>query len=90
MDRGGVQKAIKLVALDCGIRKHVHIHSLRHYATNLLRRGTDIRNIQELLGHNDISTTQIYTHVIGTHERGISSPLDVVTTNAAPRFSTPS
>lgn len=71
--RRHVNAAIRAV----GIRKKASCHTFRHsFATNLLKGGTDIRSIQELLGHNDISTTQIYTHVVGTHQRGISSPLD--------------
>lgn len=64
MDRGGVQKAIKQVALECGIRKHVHIHSLRHsFATHLLENGVNLRSIQTLLGHASPVTTARYTRM---------------------------
>ena len=64
MDRGGVQKAIKQVALDCGIRKHVHIHCLRHsFATHLLENGVNLRSIQTLLGHASPVTTARYTRM---------------------------
>jgi site-specific recombinase XerD len=60
-----------------GINKQVGIHSLRHsYATHLLEQGTDIRFIQELLGHNNIKTTLIYTEVTNNSIRKIASPLD--------------
>ncbi|MEN8226217.1 MAG: integron integrase [Bacteroidota bacterium] len=73
----GLQKAIKLAAKEAGIAKRVSSHTLRHsFATHLLESGSDIRTVQELLGHADVSTTMIYTHVVGRGGQGVESPLD--------------
>ena len=73
-----VQVAIKLAARRAGITKHVTPHTLRHsFATRLLEAGYDIRTVQELLGHKDVTTTMIYTHVMQKPGLGIKSPLDM-------------
>lgn len=72
-----MQRLVRQAIQKCGIHKKSGCHTFRHsFATQLLQSGVDIRNIQELLGHSDLSTTQIYTHVVGAHERGIDSPID--------------
>lgn len=78
LNEKGLQRAIRQAARDAGVVKPVSPHTLRHsFATHLLERGQDIRTIQELLGHSDLQTTMIYTHVINRGGKGVLSPLDM-------------
>lgn len=77
IDEKGVQRAMKEAVRDAGVVKPATPHTLRHsFATHLLQSGHDIRTVQELLGHRDVATTMIYTHVLNRGGRGVLSPLD--------------
>ncbi|MGH8612285.1 MAG: integron integrase [Gammaproteobacteria bacterium] len=78
IDEQSLQRAVKTASRQAGIAKPASCHTLRHsFATHLLQSGYDIRTVQELLGHKDVSTTMIYTHVLNRGGKGVRSPLDV-------------
>jgi site-specific recombinase XerD len=78
LHESGLQRVVKQAAQRAGITKRVSCHTLRHcFATHLLETGHDIRTVQELLGHADVATTMIYTHVLNRPGVTVSSPLDL-------------
>jgi integron integrase len=77
LHESSVQRSLKQAVGQAGIQKRVSCHTFRHsFATHLLEDGYDIRTVQELLGHKDVKTTMIYTHVLSRGGRGVRSPLD--------------
>ena len=85
IDESGVNRSIKLASKQANIDKQLTSHTLRHsFATHLLESGADIRTVQEQLGHHDVKTTEIYTHVLNRGAHGVRSPLSDLQTDSLP------
>ena len=79
LSESGLQKAVKIGLNKAAVEKHASCHTLRHsFATHLLQNGSDIRTIQDLLGHKELTTTMIYTHVLQNNRLGVRSPVDTI------------
>lgn len=90
LDDSVIQRAVKQAVRSAGLTKQASCHSFRHsFATHLLASGHDIRTIEELLGHSDVKTTMIYTHILGKGGQGVFSPLDSLGAGAVTGVSCP-
>jgi len=79
VDESLVQKAVRNAVMKAGLTKRASSHTFRHsFTTHLLEDGSDIRTVQELLGHSDVKTTMIYTHVLNRGPSGVRSPFDTL------------
>jgi site-specific recombinase XerD len=77
MGESALQKVVSQAGPSVGLNKRISCHTFRHrFATHLLQRGYDIRTVQELLGHKDVKTTMVYTHVLNRGRLAVRSPLD--------------
>ena len=86
VDESLVQRSVAAAVRQAGLTKRVTSHTFRHsFATHLLADGYDIRTVQELLGHSDVRTTMIYTHVLNRGGRGVRSPADVLAPRSVER-----